>query len=210
VEKAASRATYHHGNLPDALVAASLELIEEKGVNGFSVAEAARRTGVSISAPYRHFADRDELLAACATVACGELQRYFEAAFAEHDAPADQLAGATAAFVRFAAERRSMFEALFGAGLEKSKYPLLMEAILDLRAMVMEVARELVPSGNDEAAVIMVQALVSLARVYAMQLFEGGFGESPGMAELTVQRATAATAALLHGRQLLFSEPGDR
>lgn len=207
--KTRQRSSYHHGDLPAALIATAFELIEEKGVQGFSVAEAARRIEVSISAPYRHFADRDELLAACATAACKELKRYFEAAFAEHDTPAEQLAAATAAFVRFASERRPMFDALFGAGLEKLKYPLLMEAIVELRLTVMPVARELVPSGNDEAAAILVHALVSLARVYALQLQEGGFDHSPEGIELAVRRATAATAALLHGREHLFSELGD-
>lgn len=149
------------------------------------------------------------MLAACATAACEELKRYFEAAFAEHDTPAEQLAAATAAFVRFASEHRPMFDALFGAGLEKSKYPQLMEAIVELRLTVMPVARELVPSGDDEAAPILVHALVSLARVYALQLQEGGFDQSPEGTELTVRRATAATAALLHGREHLFSELGD-
>ena len=54
---------YHHGNLKEALVRAALELIAEKGPAGFTFAEAARWAGVSPAAPYRHFRDRDELLA---------------------------------------------------------------------------------------------------------------------------------------------------
>src|SRR5438105_5575011 len=54
---------YHHGNLKEALVRAALELIAEKGPSGFTFAEAARWAGVSAAAPYRHFRDRDELLA---------------------------------------------------------------------------------------------------------------------------------------------------
>jgi AcrR family transcriptional regulator len=54
---------YHHGNLKEALVRAALELIAEKGAAGFTFADAARWAGVSPAAPYRHFRDRDALLA---------------------------------------------------------------------------------------------------------------------------------------------------
>src|SRR5947199_7987567 len=54
---------YHHGNLKEALVRAALELIAEKGAAGFTFADAARFAGVSPAAPYRHFRDRDDLLA---------------------------------------------------------------------------------------------------------------------------------------------------
>src|SRR4030081_919221 len=57
---------YHHGNLKEALIRAALELIAQKGPAGFTFAEAARWAGVSPAAPYRHFRDRDELLASVA------------------------------------------------------------------------------------------------------------------------------------------------
>jgi AcrR family transcriptional regulator len=57
------RRGYHHGHLREALVAAALDLIAEKGPAGFTFAEAARWAGVSPAAPYRHFRDRDALLA---------------------------------------------------------------------------------------------------------------------------------------------------
>ena len=65
------RAGYHHGNLPRALIDTTLDLVAERGVHGFSMAEASRRLGVAVAAPYRHFADRDALLAAVA-VRAGE------------------------------------------------------------------------------------------------------------------------------------------
>ena len=54
---------YHHGNLREALVSAALDLIASKGPAGFTFAEAARQAGVSAAAPYRHFRDRDALMA---------------------------------------------------------------------------------------------------------------------------------------------------
>ena len=53
---------YHHGNLRQALIEATLGLIEERGPLGFTLAEAARVAGVSAAAPYRHFRGRDELI----------------------------------------------------------------------------------------------------------------------------------------------------
>ena len=58
-----TRRGYHHGNLREALIRAALELIGDKGPAGFTFAEAARFAGVSPAAPYRHFRDRDDLLA---------------------------------------------------------------------------------------------------------------------------------------------------
>ncbi|RZM34731.1 MAG: TetR/AcrR family transcriptional regulator, partial [Sphingomonas sp.] len=54
---------YHHGNLREALIQAALVLIAERGISGFAVAELARAVGVSAAAPYRHFRDRDAVLA---------------------------------------------------------------------------------------------------------------------------------------------------
>jgi AcrR family transcriptional regulator len=205
MEKVRQRASYHHGDLPAALVAAAFELIDENGVHDFSVAEAARRTGVSISAPYRHFADRDELLAACAIAACEQLGADFEAALNSKQDPTEQLAAAISAYVRFAAERRPMFEVLFGAGLEKSRYPRLAEASATVLAVVSTPAAQLSPRGDEEAAAILVQALTSLAQGFATMLLEGSFGEPPGAVDVAAERAAAATAALLRGRSLLFA-----
>ena len=58
----ADRPNYHHGNLKDALIDAARELVAERGPAGFTLAEAAKRVGVTGAAPYRHFADRAALM----------------------------------------------------------------------------------------------------------------------------------------------------
>src|SRR3954467_110882 len=58
-----ARRSYHHGNLREALITAALDLISKKGPAGFTFADAARILGVSPAAPYRHFRDRDALMA---------------------------------------------------------------------------------------------------------------------------------------------------
>lgn len=216
------RTSYHHGDLPKALLAATFELIDQNGVRGFSVAEAARRTGVSISAPYRHFADREELLAACAIAACEELGRRFDKALAEHPDPPQKLAAVSAAYVRFAAEQGAMFEVLFHAGLDKARHPALAEAAAGLMVRVTAPAGELIPARlrgggpdggasaacSDEATAILVQALTGLAQGYASLLLEGSFGELPEAVEPAARRVAAATLAMLSGRDLLFGADG--
>lgn len=70
---------YHHGNLRAALVEAGAELARTAGPEGVVLREVARRTGVSHNAAYRHFADREELLAEIASVAAEQLERSMQA-----------------------------------------------------------------------------------------------------------------------------------
>ena len=64
--KMRKRGGYHHGDLRSAVLQAAGEILEKEGLSGLSLREAARRAGVSHNAPYRHFADRESLLAALA------------------------------------------------------------------------------------------------------------------------------------------------
>jgi AcrR family transcriptional regulator len=57
-----TRRGYHHGRLKDALIEAARTLVAEHGPGGFTLAELAKRVGVTGAAPYRHFADRNELI----------------------------------------------------------------------------------------------------------------------------------------------------
>ncbi|MFG7943170.1 TetR/AcrR family transcriptional regulator [Streptomyces cacaoi] len=122
----AGRRTYHHGDLRNALLDATIELVRERGAKGFSVSEAARRAGVSSSAPYRHFADRDALLAAAAQQAFGEL----EASFAElslGETLAARAAQIVVAYVAFARADPARFEIMFASGIDKSSHSELLE-----------------------------------------------------------------------------------
>ena len=68
--------SYHHGNLRNALLEAAVELGREGGPAAVGIRELARRTGVSPTAVYRHFTDRDDLLRAVAGVGVAELEEY--------------------------------------------------------------------------------------------------------------------------------------
>src|SRR5712691_4818265 len=94
---------YHHGNLRPALVAEAVRVLAEGDAASLSLRELARRLGVSHAAPYRHFADKDALLAAIAQQGFELLAAEVEAAAAQHpDEPARQLADTGWAYVRFA------------------------------------------------------------------------------------------------------------
>src|SRR6201993_5193038 len=81
----ARRDSYHHGDLKRALTSAALSLVAEKGPKGFTLTEAARRAGVSAAAPYRHFADKAELLATVAEQGFRELHADLAAAAASSE-----------------------------------------------------------------------------------------------------------------------------
>src|SRR4051794_32040621 len=68
VRPGAAPRPYHHGDLANALARVSLELVEERGVEEFSLREAASRCGVAVSAAYKHFASKGVLLEAVADV----------------------------------------------------------------------------------------------------------------------------------------------
>jgi AcrR family transcriptional regulator len=121
--------TYHHGNLRQALVDAALELIADKGARAFTLREAARRAGVSHTAPYRHFADREALLAAVAEEGFRELGARMRAAGAAVADPAAGFAAEGLAYVRFAVEKPSHFRVMFGGYITDAQaYPGLVEA----------------------------------------------------------------------------------
>jgi len=116
---------YHHGNLAAALKEAAVNLIKEKGVSGFTLAEASRLAEVSTAAPYRHFADRDALLAALALDANLALEKSMDAAIQEAAGESFQeLRGCGIALGKFALEYPSHYQVLFGPFLnDRSGYP---------------------------------------------------------------------------------------
>src|SRR5437016_3945264 len=106
---------YHHGNLREVLLDAAIGLISEVGPGGFTLREVARRAGVSHNAPYRHFRDRDELIATVATQGFRELtESMLRAAKAGSD-PLDRLKLAGLGYVGFALRRPEHFAVMFEA-----------------------------------------------------------------------------------------------
>jgi AcrR family transcriptional regulator len=107
-----SERSYHHGDLPSALVAAGEALLDEGGDGAFSLREAARRAGVSPAAAYRHFPDKEALLARIALRGFAEFgEALRQAAAAAPDGPLDAMG---IAYVDFALARPARFRLMFG------------------------------------------------------------------------------------------------
>lgn len=110
--------TYHHGDLRAALCLAAGKILEEKGISGLSLREAARRAGVSHNAPYRHFPDRESLLAALA-------EEGFEVLTQRLGLDGRAMG---AAYVGFALEHPQRFRLMFGGLPPIAKYAQLQES----------------------------------------------------------------------------------
>jgi len=113
---------YHHGDLPAALLQAAGKILEKEGVEALTVRALTRRAGVSHAAPYRHFPDREALLAALAAEGYAMLGEAQRAAAAAHG-----LRGMGEAYVRFALDHPQRFRLMFGGQLQIARHPALRE-----------------------------------------------------------------------------------
>ncbi|MEM8588328.1 MAG: TetR-like C-terminal domain-containing protein [Pseudomonadota bacterium] len=111
------RRGYHHGNLREALINAALGLISEKGAAGFTFADAARAAGVSAAAPYRHFRDRDALMADVAQRGFEQLEGDLALAAAKGDqSPVAVIDRIARAYLDFTRREPAQFSAMFESG----------------------------------------------------------------------------------------------
>jgi len=119
-----SRRGYHHGNLREALIKAALELIAQKGPAGFTFAEAARAAGVSPAAPYRHYRDRDGLMADIALKGFETFTSRLSAAW-NGGKPDAQTAFERLGrgYLAFARGEPALFSAMFESGLSFDSFP---------------------------------------------------------------------------------------
>jgi AcrR family transcriptional regulator len=199
------RRRYHHGDLRAALIETTIELLGERDIQAFSMAEASRRLGVAVAAPYRHFADRADLLAAVAVRAADLLGQQLDRDVVATD-PAQRLAAAAGCYVRFAAAHRPLFQALAGSGLDKQRHPEIMRAAAPLTQAFL--APALVLADGDEAAGGRLgSAVVATAHGHATLLLDGTFGPLPDAAEAAADQAGAAARALIAGRSWLTQPP---
>jgi len=113
---------YHHGDLKEALMRAALELIAEKGPFGFTFADAARWAGVSPAAPYRHFSDRDELMADVAKRGFELFEQALSKAWDEgKPEPIAAFERIGKAYLAFARKEPAYYSAMFEAGVPLNK-----------------------------------------------------------------------------------------
>lgn len=119
---------YHHGDLRAALIEAARLLVEEKGPERLTMSDASRASGVSTAAPYRYFADKDELLDAVALEAMGRHRDAMEAGGALHPLGSDAAVTAIGlAYVNFALREPGVFKLAFSLTRTHARHPLLLQ-----------------------------------------------------------------------------------
>jgi len=108
---------YHHGDLRRAIVSAALEILSETQSLEFSLRELARRAGVSHNAPYKHFADKRELLAAVSAAGFEALTKRMAREIAGHISARAQLFAMLRAYIRHGVENPALYKLMFGGYL---------------------------------------------------------------------------------------------
>ena len=185
-----TKQTYHHGDLRAALVRAALELLEEGGAAALSLRATARRAGVSPSAPYRHYADREALVSAVAAVGYRELAERLAAVHAEPATP-DELADIAVEYVHFALDRPALFRAMFSESCDDDD-PERVAAVAAIAQYLQAIAERVSPSSDPDA---LATALWAFVHGLAFLHLDGKLDAEPRAA--IDARVRAATAAML-------------
>lgn len=121
--------TYHHGNLKEALIAAGLEILSAHGIEGLSLRNVAKKIGVSHTASYNHFPDKQALLAAISTAGHEQLYRILLDTFEKSkDNPATIIPEIAWAYLQFALDNPAKFKLMFSGALDEERnHPAFME-----------------------------------------------------------------------------------
>ena len=180
---------YHHGHLRDALLEAAESVIAERGIDGFSLRETARRAGVSPAAPAHHFGDSRGLLTALATEAFRRFGNALEAGDVGENREA-RIRSQGRAYVRFALAEPAKFDLMWRYALTDREDPDYREAssraftILD--RLVRGEAAAASPD-QDDISVAPSIACWSIVHGFARLALDGVFGTEPGEAEAAAE-----------------------
>jgi AcrR family transcriptional regulator len=196
------RRGYHHGNLREALIQAALDLISNKGPSGFTFAEAARYAGVSPAAPYRHYRDRDALMADVARRGFEQFAATLAKAWDEgRPTPLAAFDRLGRAYLGFARTEPAYFSAMFEAGLDLKNFPAVQDAADSAFGVLREACEVLaatLPPGQRPPALMMALHIWSLAHGIA-SLFGRGDAARRAIPMTPEELLEAATLVYLQG-----------
>jgi AcrR family transcriptional regulator len=164
---------YHHGDLRAALIDAALRLIAEHGIQGLALSDAAHLAGVSVAAPYRHFKDKEALLAEIAREGFVMFRDALAQAAQSH--PRDKikcLEEMGVAYVEFALKHRSHFKVMWEGGICKDNYPELGQTAYEAFLLLERAAIELLPGPRHARQQALVCAAWSVVHGYATLALE--------------------------------------
>ena len=189
---------YHHGNLKEALIAASLDILSKNGIEGLSLRNVARQIGVSHTAPYNHFPDKQALLAAISTAGYEQLYLILLDAFVKtKNTPAEIIPEVAWAYLQFALENPAKFKLMFSGALEEERNHPDYEAIsLKSIALFEEIIlfcqeKGQLPAGNVEQIAVKLWSLVhGFTYLMLENQFPGEYLKNKDLRE-TLKRITA-------------------
>lgn len=174
--------SYHHGNLRAELLGTALQQLQQNGTEALSLRALAREVGVSQTAPYRHFSDKNQLLAALATQGYQNLlARLRSAGQTAGDCPREGLIAFAHTYVDYASSHPDLFKLMFGPTLQPTqKYPQLRDAIRETYGLVQEILRAGIEQGifKDQDIAYLANAAwagihgLAILKVDTPQLFE--------------------------------------
>ena len=194
--------SYHHGDLRNALIQAGLELLAEGGAGAFDLRKVARRAGVSHAAPYRHFADKQALIAAINEEGFHWLAERIQATLREvPDEPFEQLLGVALSYVRFAQENPWLMREMFsGLTIERETFANLHTASKNVYRLYAEVVRRGQESGKivDGDPAALAGVLWSVLHGLAILIIENQMRPYADGPEGT-ERVTRYTIEVLYG-----------
>jgi AcrR family transcriptional regulator len=176
----AEERSYHHGDLQRAIVSAAIKVLSETQSTDFSLRELARRAGVSHNAPYKHFADKRELLAAVSAVGFDQLAKRMTDATTRLSNPRARLLAMARAYVRHGVENPALYRLMFGGSL----------------------------TGPDEGRPAIERAAAEKMRTLVVDaIVRGALGSAIAKTPRTERKITGATLifwSLMHGLTLLL------
>lgn len=191
------RRAYHHGDLANALINAAGSVLEREGVAAITLRGAAVAAGVSPAAPYRHFADKEALLAAVAARGFDELTRACTEGLEGSKTPLTGLKKAALAWVRFARAHPAVYQLMSAPNPDKAGHPELLKAAQGAPKVLLagiEAAQAAEALAPDEPPTALAQTLVALVHGLSSLGVEGLVG-----LETIDVAATRAIEHLLEG-----------
>jgi len=178
------RKSYHHGQLKAALIAAATQLVEEKGADNFSLADACRLAGVSTAAPYRHFRDRNELLAEVVNQGFRDLAEANRASVeAAGEGTLYGIIEMGKSYVCFAARQPGVFRMMFGQNAQVKQVDGVLETGLDcFGGLIRQVELYCAAQGRDDDAREVALRLWTFVHGAASLLIDDDYAHvAPGM-----------------------------
>lgn len=174
IKRAPRKKSYHHGDLRDALIAAGMAMLNQHSKQELSLRQLARDAGVSATAVYRHFPDKESLLHALATLGfamMGEAQS--KAASNAATSKTAAFAATGAAYVRFALAHPALFRLMFASAPPRDLFSLpdheISEPLRLLRANVTAIAPPGTPAGTKRIIAIRAWSLVHGLAILAIE-----------------------------------------